>query len=619
MQDQSKMHPQDIRNLFLFAFISIALWLAYTTYVVEPQREAMKAHKAVQQQVLETELQNPESDIALENLSRDEILQRSPRLIIDTPALKGSLSLVGGAIDDVALKEFYKTLENKENVHLLSPRGSKFPRSMNVGWVSADPAIAVPDDKTIWSVAGANKLSANAPVTLYWNSPQNLRFEREITLDDNYMFTIKQRVLNRSQASVTLFPYGLMTQAGVPTDSQATYIAHEGPIGWIGDELSEHSYKTLRKKDLPPATASQGWVGVTDKYWLGALIPAQGKESKYRFTHTPNVLNKDRGRYQVDYTSAAIAVPAGVAVENISHIYAGAKKVHDLQDYSETLNIPHFDLAVDFGMLFFLTKPFFYILHFLNAHIGNMGVAIIILTIIIRMGVFPLTSLSYRSFAKMKKVAPQIAELKKDHGEDKARLQKEIIGLYQREGVNPMAGCFPIVLQIPIFFALYKVFFTTIEMRHEPFFGWIKDLSVKDPTSVFNLFGLLPFDVPAFLMIGVWPCLMCLVMLVQKRLNPPPQDKLQRDMMNLFPFFITFIMARFASGLVIYWTFSAFISVLQQMYIMRSLNVPIHLFGEKEEEPEVVIADAEVVEETPPEPPPVISPPKPKKSKKKKK
>jgi len=619
MNQKDQMHPDDIRNLLLFAFISIVLWLAYNTYVAAPQRAAMQAHQVAAQEVLQAELQNPESDIVLENLTRDEILGRSARLEIETPQLKGSISLTGAAIDDIALVEFFETLENEENVDLLSPRGSDFPRAMNVGWVASDPNLAVPNDKTIWSIAGSNKLTANAPVTLYWNSPQGLRFEREITLDDAYMFTIKQRVINNTAASVILFPYGLLSQTGVPPNSQATYIAHEGPIGWIGNELVEASYKDLRKNKTPAYNADQGWVGVTDKYWLSALIPAQGVDAKYRFTHTPNVLNENRGRYQVDYTGAAMAAPAGGTIENTAHIYAGAKEVLKLQDYSEQLNIPNFDLAVDFGMFFFLTKPFFYILHFLNEHIGNMGIAIIILTIIIRMAVFPLTSLSYRSFAKMKKVAPQIAELKKDHGDDKARLQQEIIAMYQREGVNPMAGCFPIILQIPIFFALYKVFFTTIEMRHEPFFGWIKDLSVKDPTSIFNLFGALPYDVPAFLMIGIWPCLMCLVMLVQKKLNPPPQDKLQRDMMNFFPFFITFIMARFASGLVIYWTFSAFISVLQQMYIMRSLNVPIHLFGEKEEVPEDAIPDAEVVEETTPEPPPTISPPKPKKSKKKKK
>lgn len=621
MQDNSKMHPDDIRNLLLFAFISIALWLAYNTYVVQPQREAMMAQQQAQQEILEAELQNPDSDLSLENLSRDEILTRSARIEIDTDALKGSLSLSGASLDDIALKQFNKTLEDEDNVDLLSPRGSEFPRSMSVGWVASDQSIQVPNDKTVWSVQGSDKLTTASPVTLYWISPQGLRFEKQISVDENYLFTITQRVINRTQNDVTLFPYGLLSQTGVPADSQATYIAHEGPIGWVGNDLVEHSYKDLRKKQRPIETASQGWIGVTDKYWLSALIPAQGVNAKYRFTHTPNVLNEDRGRYQVDYTGGPVLIPANGAGQNVTHLYAGAKEVLKLQDYGEALGVPNFDLAVDFGMFFFLTKPFFYILHFLGEHVGNMGIAIIILTIMIRMAVFPLTSLSYRSFAKMKKVAPQISELKKDHGEDKQRLQQEIIQLYQREGVNPMAGCFPILLQIPIFFALYKVFFTTIEMRHEPFFGWIKDLSAPDPTSIFNLFGVLPFDVPGFLLIGIWPCLMCAIMLVQKKLNPPPQDKLQRDMMNIFPFFITFIMARFASGLVIYWTFSALISVLQQMYIMKSLNVPIHLFGEKAEEEK--IPDAKVVEEIKDdgddEPPPVITPPKPKKSKKKKK
>jgi len=627
MQDKSPMHPDDIRNLLIFAFVSIFLWMGYETFIMGPQNEAMQARQQVEQQARQAALANPTPEMQLQNLSRAEIVARDSRITINNGEIEGTMSLTGGRIDDIKLEEFFETLKSEQNVTLLSPRGSEHARYMNVGWVASDKNIRVPDADTRWQVADGAALNGDNNITLFWNNDQGLRFERVVALDEKYLFTITQRVVNNSGRDITLFPYGLVSQTGLPEDMQGAFILHEGPIGWIGDELREIGYKDLRKSGQQSFEGNQGWIGVTEKYWLSALLPAQGAKTKYRFSHVPNVLDEDRGRFQMDYTGEGVFIAAGSAGQTQNHIYAGAKKVLVLQDYGEKLNVPNFDLAVDFGMFFFLTKPFFYILHFLNMHIGNMGIAIICLTIIIRMAVFPLTNMSYRSFAKMKKVAPQITKLREDHGEDKQRLQKEIIEMYQREGVNPMAGCFPILLQIPIFFALYKVFFTTIEMRHEPFFGWIQDLSAPDPTSIFNLFGLIPIDLPGFLMIGVWPCLMLLTMLVQKKLNPPPQDKLQRDMMNIFPFFITFIMAKFASGLVIYWTFSALISVLQQMYIMKSLNVPIHLFGEKEEETTDTDALAEMAEDDVEEAlgldeddePKQITPPKPKKSKKKKK
>ena len=368
------------------------------------------------------------------------------------------------------------------------------------------------------------------------------------------------------------------------------------------------------------------------------MIPSQAEKVKYRFHYVPNATDPKSwktGRYQVDFTGAPVKVVPGDMGESTSHLFTGAKKVLVLEDYEDKLNIPHFDLAVDFGMYYFMTKPFFYILHFLGEKTGNLGWAIIILTFIIRTAVFPLTNVSYRSFAKMKKVSPQIVELREKHGNDKAALQKELMDLYAREGVNPLAGCLPIVIQIPIFFALYKVLFATIEVRHAPFMGWIQDLSAPDPTTVFNLFGALPYDVPGFLQVGVWPCLMLVAMIFQKRLNPPPQDPIQRDMMNYFPFVITYVMAQFASGLVIYWTFSAVLSILQQVVIMRSLGVPVYLFQKSEIEaameeavdqgpavhPLVEMAEEDVEEALfgdEEEQAKEIKPPKPRKKKKKK-
>jgi YidC/Oxa1 family membrane protein insertase len=377
---------------------------------------------------------------------------------------------------------------------------------------------------------------------------------------------------------------------------------------------------------------------MTDKYWLASLVPPQNEQVKYTFSFAgADEKDKDgKGIYQTDYMGAARDIAPGAKAEVTSHLFVGAKRVLLLEQYQNELNVPQFDLSVDFGWFWFMTKPFFYALHYLGQWIGNMGVAIIIMTIFIRGAVFPLTNISYRSFAKMKKVGPLVGELRKQYPDDKQKLQQELIALYQREGVNPMSGCFPMLLQIPIFFALYKMFFVTIELRHAPFFGWIHDLTAPDPTSLFNLFGLIPWDPPSALDIGVWPCLMLLAMLLQKQLNPPPQDPIQRDMANYMPFMFAYMMSHFASGLVVYWAFSAYIGIIQQVIIMKSLNVPIHLFGETKQEKElneaidqgpavhplIGMAEAEAEEalfgDDGSSSGPTVSKPKPKKSKKKK-
>ena len=558
--------------------------------------------------------------------------------MIDNPELSGSLNLKGARLDDIALKQYKTTLNGEETVKLLSPRGSEFARYIDHGWVAADKNTRLPNADTIWQVRGNQTLGMDKPVTLTWDNGQGLRFERIYTIDNDYLFSVTQNVVNNTGREVTLYPYGLITQTGLPKDLENAWISYEGPMGYIGEEYQSLSYKDLEKKGREEFEGNQGWIALTDKYWHTSLIPTQGRDAKYRFNFVRDPAGFiNRARYQVEYTGAPIVLAAGQNSEVTSHIYAGAKRVLLLEEYEEQLGAPHMDLAVDFGTFYFMTKPFFYILHFFGEHIGNMGVAIILLTILIRSAVFPLTNASYKSFAKMKKVAPKITEIREIYGDDKQKLQQEIMALYQKEGVNPLAGCFPILLQIPIFFALYKILFVTIEVRHAPFYGWIEDLSAKDPTSLFNLFGALPYDVPSFLQIGVWPCVMLLVMLVQKKLNPPPQDPIQRDMMNFFPFIICIVMAQFAAGLVIYWTFSAFISVLQQMIIMKRMGVPIHLFGETEEEekmdkavekgpavhPLVDMAEKEAEEalfgQEGEEPTKPISPPKKKKSKKKRK
>ncbi len=580
-----QMHPDDLRNMFIFFLASITIYMLYNTFVLEPKNEAIEAAR-VQQAAFEQTPEYQESIVRPQ--SRGDVISSVERIKIDNGQISGSISLKGARLDDIALNQYYETLDKKKNVALLSPKRTTFPRYIDYGWVSKNKAIAVPDANTNWSVIGNQKLTKDSPVILSWDNGAGIRFERKITLDDRYVFQITQRVINNSGTEITLFPFGLISQKGVPIDFEGRFILHEGPIGFVGEELIERSYKKLIKEGPYSGEAIKGWVGVTDKYWLTTLMPAQGQAVKYRYHYIPSKTaltdEKEQGRFQVDYLGAEISIAPGNTGSTSSHLFVGAKELNILTGYQKDLGIPRFDLAVDFGWFWFMTKPFFSILHFFGTTIGNFGVAILLLTFFLRMSVYPLTSTSYRSFAKMKKVAPETAKLREKHGKDRTALQQDLMQLYQREGVNPMAGCFPILVQIPIFFAFYKVLFGTIEVRHAPFFGWIQDLSAPDPTSIFNLFGLIPYDVPSFLQIGVWPCVMLVAMLLQKQLNPPPQDPIQRDMMNYFPFIITFVMAKFASGLVIYWAFSAILSIMQQAYIMHSLGVPIHLFGQTEEE-----------------------------------
>lgn len=579
------MHPQDLRNLLIFAVASILLWTLYEAFVLQPAGEAMRQQKAHKERVVDSV-----KPAAIPVLARDEALGQGARIMLENAAIKGSLSLKGGRIDDVSLVKYFETLEKKDPITLLSPKGTKYPRHLEFGWVAAGDTpktTHLPDANTIWRVQGSERLTPEQPVTLVWDNGSGLRFEKEFSLDKKYMLTLKQRVVNNAGASVSLSTYGIINQTGTPKGMEGSWILHEGPVGWIGDKLQEGWYSDFLEDPRSQFQAESGWAGFTEKYWLVALASQQGIPMTYRFTGILDEMepkNLAKGKYQIDTLSGVQTIAPGGVNEITQHIFLGAKEVMTLQAYSDSLSIPNFDMAVDFGWFWFMTKPFFYILHFFHGLVGNFGVAIILLTLVIRGSVFPLTNLSYTSFAKMKKVNPLIGKIREECGDDRQLLQQKIIELYQREGVNPMAGCFPILLQIPIFFALYKVLFGTIEMRHAPFFGWINDLSAPDPTNIFNLFGLLPFDPPTFLHVGVWPLLMLVGMLIQKQLNPPPQDKIQKDMMVIFPFAITYVMAKFAAGLVIYWTISALFSILQQMFIMHRLGVPIYLLGQKEEE-----------------------------------
>ncbi len=583
MNKKDQMHPEDFRNLMIFAVLSLGLWFFWDNYITKPKMEALEKAKQAKKELI---LKSPELLEPINFLDREEALDKSRtlRLPFDNGRIYGTILLKGGRIDDVSLREYYQTLEKKKNVVVLAPDKTAHARYVEYGWVTKDKSLRLPSPSSIWKVRGNDKLTQKTPVTLVWENGQGLTFERLISIDDKYVINVSQRVYNNSQKEVSIYPFALVSQTSIPKDFTGMWIAYEGPIGFIGGELVKHSYQQMQKEHKSVKQVDSGWIGITDKYWLTAIIPEQGKDFKYRFLYTPDPVHKENSRYQTDFTGQAQAIPPGGKAENSFHLFSGAKIVSVLDSYERSLPAPNLDLAVDFGWFWFLTYPFYMALHYLGIIVGNMGVAIIILTVMLRIAVYPLTKKTFHSFAKMKVVSPRIVEIRDKYGDDKEKMQQEIVELYRKEGVNPLSGCLPMLVQIPIFFSLYKIIRITIELRQAPFFGWIQDLSVKDPTTVFNLFGLIPWQPPEMLMIGAWPCMMLIVMIMQKRLTPPPQDAIQRDMRNYFPFIITFVMAKFAAGLVIYWTFSALVSIIQQTIIMRSLGVPVHLFGKDEEE-----------------------------------
>ncbi|MEP2334785.1 membrane protein insertase YidC, partial [Marinobacter sp.] len=405
---------------------------------------------------------------------------------------------------------------------------------------------------------------------LTWDNGAGLVFERTYAIDNQFMFSVTQKVRNSSGASVTLFPYGLLSRGGTP-ETAGFYILHEGPLGVFDETLNEVDYDDLQDDGDVEVAATGGWIGITDKYWLAALVPAQDEAVKYRFMH---MIRQQDDRYQTDYLGSARAIPAGGVVESEVHLFAGAKEVKLLDKYEAEYGIANFDLAVDFGWFYFLTKPFFYALSWLHGVVGNFGIAILVFTVAVKAVFYPLANKSYKSMAKMRELTPKMQTLREQYSDDKQRLNQEMMALYKNEKVNPASGCLPIIVQIPVFFALYKVLFVSIEMRHAPFYGWVHDLSAPDPTTLFNLFGLIPWTPPAFIpMIGVWPILMGLTMFLQQRLNPQPADPIQAKVFMFLPIFFTFLLANFPAGLVIYWAWNNLLSIAQQRLIMWRMGV----------------------------------------------
>jgi YidC/Oxa1 family membrane protein insertase len=498
-------------------------------------------------------------------------LAASPRVRIDTPRLHGSIALIGGRIDDLTLAQFHETIDPKSpEIALLAPMGSASPYLAEFGWVAADKGVAVPTDETKWTASG-DVVTVKTPVTLTWDNGAGLLFTRVYSIDDDYMFTVKQTVANSGGAPVTLFPYASVTRVGTPPSS-SYYILFEGMIGDFNGVLKEVKYGSIKEGEPVTESSTGAWLGFTDKYWLTALVPPQDQTVHGRFTHR---LVDRMDRYQADYLEGERIVPAGGSAESAGRFFAGPKVVKLLDKYRDQFGVKSFDDAVDWGYFYFLTKPIFYALDFFYGVLGNFGLAILLLTVIVKLLFFPLANKSYKAMSKMKLLQPEMLKLREKYGDDKAKLNEEMMALYKRVGANPLAGCLPVVIQIPVFFSLYKVLFVTIEMRHAPFFGWIHDLSSPDPTSVANLFGLFPFDphavpvIGAFLAIGAWPLIMGGTMFLQQKLNPQPADPVQAKMFMFLPIVFTYMLSSFPAGLVIYWAWNNTLSVLQQWVIMR--------------------------------------------------
>lgn len=554
----------DSKNLILAVAVSMLILLGWNYFYERPLMEAKRAEilaAQAKQKAANPAVASPSVQPKPLLVTPEQALRESPRVNIVSSTLRGSINLKGARLDDLVLQDYRETTEkDAKEVTLFSPAGTKDVYFAEFGWLGE----GAPDSNSLWRADG-NQLTPQKPVTLRWVNSRGVTFSIKIALDEHYLFTITRRVENASGAAVTLAPYGLLSRAR--PEAAHFFILHEGPIAVTDGVLKEAAYHEL-KEDKKHSVTGSGWLGVADKYWLAAMIPAQDEVLEGNATYFDN----KGDHFQVDYAAKPIVTNAGASTEEISHFFAGAKKLSLLENYQQQLGLKLFDRAIDFGWFYFLTKPMSQALNWLYSHIGNFGLALMALTVFIKLLMFPLANKSYHAMSKMKLLHPKIVEMREKYGDDKVKLNQAVMEFYKKEKVNPVSGCLPIILQIPVFFALYKVLFVTIEMRHAPFYGWIHDLSAPDPTNLFNLFGLIPYDMPAFLHLGIWPIVMGATMIVQQKLNPPPSDPVQAKVIGMMPYFFVFIFASFPAGLVIYWSWSNLLSILQQWFIMRVLS-----------------------------------------------
>ena len=511
------------------------------------------------------------------------MIASSPRIAIETPTLSGSIALKGGRIDDLALIKYRETVDPKSPaIVLLSPSGSPHPFYAEFGWVpAAGVTVKLPGPDTVWTQQGSGTLGIDRPVTLTYDNGEGLEFRRTIKVDENYLFTIEDTVANKGPAPVSLYPYALISRHGKP-EVLGYYILHEGIVGVMGEQgLQEISYGDLESKKTIPFKVTNAWMGITDKYWAATLLPDHKASLQARFS--AGDLGKTK-TYQTDYLLDQVTIAPGATGSAMARLFAGAKETALVDAYDKKLELNRFELLIDWGWFYFITKPLFWLIDWLFKWLGNFGLAILAVTVLIKIAFFPLANKSYASMAKMKTVQPEMMAIRERYAEDKVKQQQALMELYKKEKINPLAGCLPILVQIPVFFALYKVLFVTIEMRHAPFYGWIKDLAAPDPTNLFNLFGLIPYDpttIPvfgAFLWLGIWPIIMGITMWFQMKLNPSPPDPTQKMIFDWMPLIFTFMLASFPAGLVIYWAWNNSLSVAQQAFIMNKHGAKIELW-----------------------------------------
>jgi len=560
----------DNKNVFIAIALSMSVLLFWGAFVETPKPIDQKS-KQNQNQV-ENNLNvnnnitpNINEPTEVKTITREESINKFERVKIENKNIIGSISLKGGIIDDISFKNYKQNLNNNKNIQFLNPKETKNGYFVETGWTSIGNGIKVPTINSIWTVKGNKILNENNPIILEWNNGEGIVFKKIIEIDDKYFFKISQEVNNKTASSIDLYPYAQITRNKIPDDIQNFYISHEGFIGVFDEELKEDDYDDIEENKIV-REANNGWFGITDKYWMTALVPEKGKNFKSTFLY--------KNAFKANYIlNNPITIKASSSNSNKLKLFIAAKEVETIDTYAANLKIDKLDLVIDWGWFYFFTKPLFFVIDYLFKFSGNFGLAIILITIGIRLLFFPLANYSFRSMAKMKALQPEMVRLKEVHKEDKMKLQQEMMSLYKKEKVNPASGCLPVLIQIPFFFAIYKMLFISLEMRHQPFFGWIKDLSAQDPTSLFNMFGLIPWDPPSFMVIGVWPILMGMTMWLQQKLNPAPTDPIQAKIFMFFPLFLTIILASFPSGLVVYWTVNNILTIAQQWVIMKKTKI----------------------------------------------
>ena len=579
----------DQKNTIIAIVLSALVLLTWQIFFGIPQLNNQKAAQEQTQSSSHPRPSTAEAPVpvpqapAPQTRSREEALAASTRIPIETPRIKGSMALMGGRIDDVSLTKYHETVDpSSPAIILLSPSGSPDPFYAEFGWLPAANATAkLPTSTTVWRQEGTGNLEVGHPITLVWDNGDGLEFRRQISVDQDYLFTVNDAVMNHGASSVTLTPYALISRHGTPP-TLGYYILHEGLIGVLGDQgLQEITYKAMDEKRRLTFKVTDAWLGITDKYWAATLLPDTSASLVAEFVQGMDGAHKT---YQTDYALEPQTLAPGGTGAAQARLFAGAKEVSVIDGYEQMLKLDRFDRLIDWGWFYFITKPMFKLIDFIYRMVGNFGIAILIVTVLVKLAFFPLANKSYASMAKMKALQPQMQALRERFPDDKVKQQQAMMELYKKEQINPIAGCLPTLIQIPVFFSLYKVLFITIEMRHAPFFGWIKDLSAPDPTTVFNLFGLIPWDpltaplIGHFLMLGAWPLIMGFTMWMSMKLNPAPPDPTQKMMMDWMPVIFTFMLAKFSAGLVIYWAWNNSLSVLQQSVIMRKNGAKIELW-----------------------------------------